>query len=366
MGQHFVPRHYLRQFRIGTTEQIAMALVAPFRWIGAAGITGQCQHGEFYGKDSGIDRIYQDIEGAVSSPLRSICAKRTWTTDEMFAVRMLAVSLHIRTKKAIEATKVPMRLMADHVLKHAIEKGELPAPEGGWRPGLMDFVGVPSDLILRTIACDLEAATLRLKTLTAPPGAFFITSDHPSVALNQFGSEHDAQRSFAGFSKAGFQLLLPLSPQVTALFYDPTVYRVGKPGSTCVPLNASDVETLNSLQIQSADKCVYCHDPSQEDRVAGLCRDFATLRISLDETVKRYPTDRPNEELLHIKHSTVRLPRPLRCISYVKRLEARPGDRRNPLHSELVERIVEDLRENPNGGDIDSRMEKVFAAFGRR
>jgi hypothetical protein len=52
-----------------------------------------------------------------------------------------------------------------------IKRGELPAPEGGWREGLMDFEGVPGFLVgYRILPAWLEMQTLNCKLLKAEAG----------------------------------------------------------------------------------------------------------------------------------------------------------------------------------------------------
>ncbi len=363
MGQHFVSQHYLRQFRIGTTEMMCIAKIKPFQWIGPGGIKGQCQEDNFYGKDSAIDKAYTEIESQISPAVVSVAQTLTWTEDELKAIRMLAASLSLRTRKSVDSHKILPRMMADEVLRVAIERGELPPPPGGYRKGLIDFKGVPGELIISTVICFLEAATLRLKLLLAPKGTAFITSDHPAAAMNQFAADSRSSRSFVGFAQAGFQLFLPISPRVTAFFYDPTVYKVGGRGTKTIPVTVQDVELLNALQIQSAEECVYCHDAMMESAVEALCTRYSALRVNTSESVKVYPTAKPKEELIHVQNLPVRLPRPLGFISYVRHVKATVGQRRDPAYSKLITMLIDDLEKNPNGGDIGDRMEKIVSSL---
>lgn len=361
MGQHFVPQHYLRQFHVGDAKRIAVARVVPFRWIGSASIKGQCQRGEFYGKDSAVDGAYKEIEAGVAPALREVAACRTWSLQQQFALRMLAVSLHIRTRKAIEAEKVAFRKLADEEIRFAIDRGELPPPPGGWRPGLMDVTGIPSGLLLTTIGCDLEAATLGMKLLAAPRDRSFITSDHPAVAMNPFAYKADPNRRHVGFSKAGFQLLLPLSPEVAVIFYDPKVYKVGRRGERCVTVSPDDVELLNSLQVQSADACLYTHSEAMRPELARLHERYQRLRPNIEDTTRRHELTGPEKAVLfHGQHFSVNAPRPLACVGYRRNIRVRPGDRRDPAHTALVSQLVADLENNPTGGDLDARMRRLF------
>jgi hypothetical protein len=43
-NEHFLPQHYLRQFRIGDSKLIGIAKVAPFRFIGAGPTRGSVRN----------------------------------------------------------------------------------------------------------------------------------------------------------------------------------------------------------------------------------------------------------------------------------------------------------------------------------
>ena len=122
---------------------------------------------------------------------------------------MLAVSLHVRTRKAVEQAKVFPKRIAYEFISHRIETGGLRAPKGGFTEEMIDFDGV-ADLLIKTaiIPCWMEMQTLDCKLLETSEGGVFITSDNPVVILNQFAARLNVRRSFAGFSQTGFQLLL--------------------------------------------------------------------------------------------------------------------------------------------------------------
>ena len=59
---HFVSQHYLKQFRFGATNQIAIATVEPFRFIGLGRIDRQCQEDYFYERDQALNEILWQFE----------------------------------------------------------------------------------------------------------------------------------------------------------------------------------------------------------------------------------------------------------------------------------------------------------------
>jgi len=194
---HFVPQHYLRQFRIAGTNQLAFARLDPFTLIGPAAIRHQCQEDYFY-EEKTIDELMGENESSLAPVLIRVVEKESFDSKELVALRMLAATLHVRTRKAVETAKVVPKRIADEVIKNGIEQGELPVPEGGWKEGMMDFEGVPGFLVgSRILPAWLEMQTLS-KLLRAEPGNFFVTSDHPVVLLNQCFMDTEPQRSICG------------------------------------------------------------------------------------------------------------------------------------------------------------------------
>src|ERR1035438_10661332 len=97
-------------------------------------------------------------------------------------------------------------------------------------------------MIHRAGICLMEMQTLGCKLLQSSIGSHFITSDNPAVILNQVCVGVDPYRSFAGFSNSGFQLLLPISPNLSLLFYDEKIYKVGNRRDRLVEISKQDVE----------------------------------------------------------------------------------------------------------------------------
>ena len=366
-NEHFLPQHYLRQFRIRDSKLIGIAKVAPFRLIGAGPIRGQCQKQNFYSDSPGADKLLGTTESDLAPVLTDVVKREDFNSPQLVALRLLAVLLHIRTRKAIETAKVFPKYIAYKVIKHGIESGRLPPPPGGrWTEDMMDFGGVAGSLIEEAvIPCWMEMQTLQLKLLRAPPNEYFITSDNPVVILNEFCSRANSQRSFAGFSLTGFELLLPISPNICLFFFDQNVYKVGRRKSRLVHISADDVEILNALQIQSAETCLYFHDLALECRVADCATKYATLRAPIRDSLRHLPGRHEREQLLHIRAPAGRLPRKWALCKLRRRITARIGVRRNIAWSESIKQLMRDLDQNPLGPteDLLTRHMKVIGTM---
>jgi len=105
-NEHFLPQHYLRQFRIGDSKLIGIAKVAPFRFIGGGPIRGQCQKQNFYGDSPGADNVLSRTESDLAPVVAGVIKQQDFNSPQLVALRLLAVLLHVRTRKAIETAKV--------------------------------------------------------------------------------------------------------------------------------------------------------------------------------------------------------------------------------------------------------------------
>lgn len=358
---HYVPQYYLKQFRGDDTNRILVCLLEPYRCVGLGSIRGQCQHDYFYGKDGPTDAMLQETEQAIAPALYVVNNARAATAEQWQGLRLLAVQLHLRTSKAAELAKVFPRFAADQMITTAIKKGELPEPEGGWRAEMMDFDGVPQSLLgLNLLACFFETSTLRCKLLAAPPGSSFITSDNPAIALNQFAADAKGVRDYVGFAQSGFQLALPLSPALCAFIYDPFVYKVGQRHDELVVVTPGDVEILNALQVQSAERCLYAHRSEAEPEINRLVARYSRLRQPNGATMKSF-SQNEKETLIKFGNPVLVLPRPWQFCGYLRNVHRKVGDRRDPGFTHLIQLVIEDIEKSPGGGiDLEDRLERVI------
>jgi len=356
---HYVPQYYLKQFRADEGNRLLVCMVEPYRCVGLGAIKGQCQHDHFYGKDGPTDAMLQETESAIAPTLYAVNKLRAATVAQWQALRLLAVQLHLRTRKAAELAKVFPRFFADKVITAAIKNGELPEPKGGWSAEMMDFGGVPQSLLGHNLlACYFETTTLRCKLLAAPRGTFFITSDNPAIMLNQFAADAKGVRDYVGFAQSGFQFVLPLSPSLCAFLYDPFIYKVGSRSDDLVEVCAEDVEILNSLQVQSADRCLYAHCPEAERIINQLVSRYAKLRKPNNQAIKSYAQN-DKETLLKISNPPMVLPKRWLFCGYLKNIRKKVGEKRDPAYTHMVQLLVEDIEKNPGNMDFEARLDRL-------
>jgi hypothetical protein len=359
---HFVPRHYLRQFAVHGSDEIMVSKISPYRHVGKKGLGWACQQLDFYEGDEALNDIISTCENDLAPMLVRVVKKEDFTEPELLSLRWLAVTLHLRTKKAVEAYKLFPKRISYEFLQNGIDRGEFPLPpEGKWTEDMVECNGVPGLLWKAVIPCALETQTLACKLLKAPSQASFITSDNPVLVLNQFCAPANSLRSYGGFSKAGFQLLMPISPKLCVFLYDAKVYKVGDRRHRLVLITADDAETINALQLQSAEEFVLFHNPSLEPEVERLIARYSSLRVPVQDCLQTLSGPKEDDELLLFKELSVKLPRAWAICRLRRHVNASVGDRREPAWSAVIDELIDDFKRNPNGGHIHTRIEKILA-----
>lgn len=359
-NDHFVPRHYLRRFAFHGSELICAANVDPYEFLGKRGIGGQCCADEFYDKNDSLNKLLGATESDLAPLLITVTQNEDFNIQEINGLKFLGIALYLRTRKAVESAKVLPKFMAREVIESAVRLGKLPLPpEGEVTEDLFDFKHVAGVVMGSFIPCWIETLTLAAKLLKSENGSWFVTSDNPVVVLNQYCVGADKLRSYVGFSRSGFQLLMPMSPRLCLFIYDDHVYKVGGRSQRLVEITESDVEIVNSLQVQGAERRLYFHDPDLETGVKNLVNSYAGLRVPLRSTLQTLPGRTSDEQLLHLKNQSVRLPNRWDFCGYRRHIKSKPGDRRDPAWTDLADRVMKDLEQNPSEEGLFRRMERL-------
>jgi hypothetical protein len=286
-NQHFVPQHYLRLFSVDGGKNIGITRVDPFKCV-IGPISGQCQEDWFYRDDGELDDWLKVTEGAYAELLPKIISSRKLSDEDRVSCHLLAVLFHLRTKKAADIHSQFLKRIFFDVVNDGIRRGEVPPPPPNWSMDTVAVSGVSGCLVKQVLfECFLEMSTLQCKLLEPRVGMKFITSDHPAVCMNQLLAKNGevTGRSYTGFATSGFQLVLPICPDLCLFFYDPGIYKVGSKIGNLVKLCQNDVDLINSLQVQNADKCVYSCDPDNSTAIEALVRKFKPLRKATSEAL---------------------------------------------------------------------------------
>jgi hypothetical protein len=97
----------------------------------------------------------------------------------------------------------------------------------------------------------------------------------------------------------------------------------------------------------------------------GLHKKYASLRVDPEESLKRYQADGATTDVVfHAQALAPRFPHPISFISPRRRIRAKPGDQRDALHSELVDRLMEDIENHKTDEDLDARIDRILNSVG--
>lgn len=320
-------------------------------------IAGQCQESYFYGKEPKAEALLKSVEDDIGPALQEIRRVERISEPNRACLCLFVPTLYLRTRKRAEIFKVGQKHIALEVIKGGIASGKLPPPPEKLSPELFDFEGVPEFLLKNAMGLMFECVTLGCKLLRAAPKGVFVTSDNPVITINQFAYLFDGVRTCAGFGQCGFQLLLPVSPTLCLMLYDPKVYKVGNRREVCVQLSDKDTEIVNSLQIQAAEDCVYYSDPGTQSYIEKLIVRYRSLRVPVQAHLTELPLANPRETLLVQSSSTIKPPREWSVVRFKQHINGAPGQRRNPGLTAAVDELYTDLAVHPDGGDLLSRIE---------
>ncbi len=85
----------------------------------------------------------------------------------------------------------------------------------------------------------------------------FITSDNPCVFYNVLTERIGCDKG-CHVNSVGLIIILPISPEMSIIFYDDAVYKFGDKKTRVIELkDSSDAIELNKLQLVSAEQNVY-------------------------------------------------------------------------------------------------------------
>ena len=304
-NQHYVPEFYLKRFSPDKEKRtIGIWNLRRRQKIIGASLRDQCSLDYFYGKDLILEESFEDLERLTSALLRRIdkagALPEPCSNDHALLLIHLATQW-ARTKYMADA----MQEMEESFLKYLSELDEQEAKR--FRDDIRRHLDNPvhlSILILMEIfplLLDLDCKILANQTAIE-----YVTSDNPVVFYNQLFSFQKSQ-SNTGIVVKGLQILFPIAPEKVLLFYDSTVYSVGRRNQPIVEVSDShDVDQINLLQMANCQHNVYFRDTSIDlEPLDVRGRRFRRKAMSRLDTFPLGKTENGSQELLAMSMSDV-------------------------------------------------------------
>jgi len=215
-NQHYVPQCYLKQFSDeNSTASINIFNIDREKFINCSPIKSQCSKSYFYGDDLELEKALQPIEGRYSGIIREITSAGYKLTNDhreflIFFWRLQYMRTEAASKRSVE--------MADGM-------GEVAGIEPkSFKMEMKEAVQLSMKNFVeeRFLLDDLKVCLIKNKTKID-----FITSDDPAVLTNKWHitDERTAGSNF-GLGSAGILFLLPLTPDILCIGFDPHVYSI--------------------------------------------------------------------------------------------------------------------------------------------
>ncbi len=281
---HYVPRFYLKRFS-PDGKSINIWNLRSARKILSANLNNQCYRSYFYGKELDAETALGDLEGMASLLFRLIDQYRTPPPYGSPEHQLLVLSTILQYGRTAYSADV-LNEMNDKLMKHILE------PRAKAKSIDLSKVSIGFKEVGR-LSLGLAMQTypilfdLRCRLLINETEVEFVTSDNPVVLYNQlfvfrkFGSN-------TGLASKGLQIFYPISPRITLLLFDSSVYSVGSRKNSFVDISIPrDIYEINTLQACSAEENIYFLDRALN--VEALHRRAVPFRRTRKSNVAIFP-----------------------------------------------------------------------------
>lgn len=267
--QHYVPKSLLRRFAVDfetkrKPRQINLVNLASGKIVRGASLSEQCYVDYFYGKSLLIEKALGQLEGSHAELTRKIIENRSIEDCDGWSIVQMLILQKARTLRAEEEYNSMAEKMARLWLHGRVSEEALRSVKIRLKNAANH--NVATTLAVCPILFDLKRFLIINETATP-----FIIADNPVVQTNWFGRVRDPRR-MGGLTRAGLQMLMPLSPRFAVLLHDPNVYGADADGNVIRLKRREEVVALNELQWLNAHQNVYFPPSFASDDLDSIMR----------------------------------------------------------------------------------------------
>ncbi|MFW9679069.1 DUF4238 domain-containing protein [Vibrio parahaemolyticus] len=272
---HFVPQFYLKNFSLDG-KSVSLFNKTSQKIVHTAPIKTQCYRDYFYGKDLTLEKSLGELEGKAADLLREV--QRTISIPErnnpMYDQLLWYVAVQSsRTQYAADEMFQIRELSSQNGFLKPLSGSE--RPEAALNYAKRMFAGFYS---------------LSSKLVVNHTAEKFITSDNPCVFYNVLTERIGCDKG-CHVNSVGLIIILPISPEMSIIFYDDAVYKFGDKKTRVIELkDSSDAIELNKLQLVSAEQNVYflstASDPVKYHGSAK--KHYRTKKINIIEKTDKF------------------------------------------------------------------------------
>jgi hypothetical protein len=268
-NQHYIPKFYLRNFSYdGNKKEIGVFNIFNKFYVKKAKLRSQGSKNFFYGIDGKIENILADIEGNLAVLIKNIISNHA--LPRKFSIEHIELLSFV----AITDSRNPVRIdaMKNHFLQMEKTLRELDPNVDIDKilPRLSHEEHIKLSLS-NTHTITEHILDLDFKLLVNKTSNTFLTSDFPIVKYNKFLELKKWKHSKTGYSLVGLKIFIPLSPILTVVFFDSSVYKVGNNKDKIIEISRKeDIDQLNILQFVNCFSTLFFNEAITEDYINYL------------------------------------------------------------------------------------------------
>ena len=329
---HYVPRFYLKAFEAAPGRLHLLNLKRSLE-VKNAKLRHQCYRRKLYGPSDDIEDKLSHLEGWIAPCIQTIRDKEILPSPQSDGHQAILAFVALQLLRT-PARGAKLNQLLDKAMKQVYSKDprlvkeEIERLEFGFKNPVL--WGLRNATFIIECIRDLSAR------LVVSPDNMFLTSDNPAFKYNQYCEEIQYQGT-TGAKQRGLQIFVPVSPRLLLILYDREVYdlRFFDRFSRKSKAAQSDVDSLNKMQLISADENVYFSNWEQLEYIRGIFSEAENLRSEDPAVVLEVGGDNdPNESLIHMYEETANLSLKLTFLHLRKEarqvpIEDRPRFQRN-------------------------------------
>jgi len=327
---HYVPRFYLKRFAIdrANPRQLRLFSIPSGIYVPNASLYNQCHRSRFYGRTNEIEDALSVLEGRFAAALRIIdnTGELPKRTSQEYADLLLFVGFQwMRTGRAADDLADQVDKLAKTLLSEVADRNEMEDIKDSIETVRVGYDDPVLISMARSGKMAMCIADLKTHIVEAGDGIEFVTSDHPIQPYNIYCEGVD-WTGVTGAVSTGLMVFVPISPSRCLLFYDGSVYKVGKPNTgRTVVTNADDSFSINALQFVGAEGNVYCSGDMGSAYFGRLAARYQKARGTPHVVVKGFQdADDPMRSLVMNYHPMPNLRLSLSFVSVRRNARKKP------------------------------------------
>ena len=268
-NQHYIPKFYLRNFSFnGNKKQIGLFNINNSFFHETAKLKTQGSKNFYYGVDGIIEDGLAEIEGIISKTLKKIIEDKQVPkkdSQDYFNLLMFIVLTDLRNPVRIEGSKKMFQEMRDNILSIAPDSDvDSLVPRMSHDEHIKMCLSQTPHLM--EVIYDLD-----YKLIINETDIPFITSDFPILKYNRFLEEKKWVGTKAAFGNIGLKIFIVINHQISLVFFDSAIYKVGNKRDKMVRLdNNEDINQLNLLQITNCLDTVYFDEKVKKEYILNI------------------------------------------------------------------------------------------------